>query len=339
MLTYAFQVLKQTNYDDIASEDFDKTEDLFAEILSHGIAKQLKHGLYREYVIHQEILSVMRGKLDTQATIKNQVQRKRVLSCEFDEFSENNIYNQILKTTSTILINGDLISSDHRKSLKKVMPFFDGVDVIDPHSIRWDLLKFQRNNSTYRMLMNICYFVLDRIIQTTEKGGYHMASFSDDHMARLYESFILEYYRYHHSHLQAKAAHVKWNLDDGADENAIKFLPIMQTDITLHGGEKTLIIDAKYYSHTMQSRFNSYTLHSANLYQIFTYVKNMDMYGTGNVSGMLLYAKTGEAITPDVDFSIDGNRISVKTLDLNTDFKLIAKQLDTIVSEHFGKVS
>ena len=55
MLTYAFQVLKQTNYDDIASEDFDKTEDLFAEILSHGIAKQLKHGLYREYVIHQEI--------------------------------------------------------------------------------------------------------------------------------------------------------------------------------------------------------------------------------------------------------------------------------------------
>ena len=84
MLTYAFQVLKQTNYDDIASEDFDKTEDLFAEILSHGIAKQLKHGLYREYVIHQEILSVMRGKLDTQATIKNQVQRKRVLSGEFD---------------------------------------------------------------------------------------------------------------------------------------------------------------------------------------------------------------------------------------------------------------
>jgi 5-methylcytosine-specific restriction enzyme subunit McrC len=66
------------------------------------------------------------------------------------------------------------------------------------------------------------------------------------------------------------------------------------------------------------------------MYQIFTYVKNMDAANSGNVSGLLLYAKTDEEIVPDSDFIISGNRISVKTLDLNTDFSNIAKQLNTI---------
>jgi len=55
--------------------------------------------------------------------------------------------------------------------------------------------------------------------------------------------------------------------------------------------------------------------HSSNLYQIFTYIKNQDIDHTGNVAGMLLYAKTNEAIIPDCDFHIHGNETSVKTLD------------------------
>ena len=49
----------------------------------------------------------------------------------------------------------------------------------------------------------------------------------------------------------------------------------MQTDIHLQKGNNVLIIDAKYYSHTTQSQFNKNTIHSNNLYQIFTYVKNI----------------------------------------------------------------
>ncbi len=125
-----------------------------------------------------------------------------------------------------------------------------------------------------------------------------------------------------------------WNLDDGV----IDFLPVMQTDITLRKGEKVLIIDTKYYTHTLQVQYNSKTLHSNNLYQIFTYVKNRDVGNTGNVAGMLLYAKTEETITPDCDFQMSGNKISVKTLDLNIAFVDIAAQLDKIALSHFGEV-
>ncbi len=43
--------------------------------------------------------------------------------------------------------------------------------------------------------------------------------------------------------------------------------------IMLSHSNKFLIIDAKYYSHTTQTQYDVHTLHSSNLYQIFTYEK------------------------------------------------------------------
>lgn len=67
-------------------------------------------------------------------------------------------------------------------------------------------------------------------------------------------------------------------------------------------------------------------------------MKNQDKANTGNVAGMLLYAKTEEDITPDCVFNMGGNQIGAKTLDLNKDFKFIAAQLDAIAEQFFGKV-
>ena len=80
-----------------------------------------------------------------------------------------------------------------------------------------------------------------------------MASFSDDHMARLYERFILEYYRQKYTYLtEVKAGQVKWNLTGDDSETMVRFLPVMQTDIMLRLKEKILIIDAKYYGRALQ---------------------------------------------------------------------------------------
>lgn len=338
MLAYAFQVLRQKNYENIASEEFDDIQDLFAAILAKGISQQLKQGLHREYITKSENLPTMKGKLDIHGTIKNKLQRKKILACEYDELSVDNIYNQILKTTASILIRDSKVKAEHKADMKKVLLFFDDVDVIEPSAVRWDMLRYQRNNKNYEMLMNVCYFVLDGMLMTTDKGGYKMVAFSDEHMHRLYEKFVLEYFKRHHSYLdEAKAAQVKWNLAEDTDESMIRFLPVMQTDIFLRYKNRTLIIDTKYYGKTMQVQYDKATIHSGNVYQIFTYVKNQDAAGTGNVSGMLLYAKTEESITPDCSYVMGGNRISVKTLDLNKEFSLIAAQLDKIAEDHFGK--
>ena len=340
MLSYAFQVLKQKNFEEVAAEEFEHASDLFAAILAKGVAQQLKQGLYREYITKHETLSVMRGKLDMPETIRNRIQRKQKLACEFDELSEDNLYNQILKTAMHYLVRDESVDADRKAQLNKVLVFFDGVSLLEPSGIPWNRLYYQRSNRNYEMLLNICYFVLDGMLQTTDKGEYKMASFSDEHMARLYEKFILEYYRFHHGYLtEAKAAQVKWDLVGDNDEAMIRFLPVMQTDIYLRKDDRILIIDAKYYGRTLQNQFDKYTLHSGNVYQIFTYVKNQDKDNTGKVAGLLLYAKTEEAITPDCTFNMGGNQIGAKTLDLNADFRIIAAQLDRIAEQYFGKIA
>lgn len=73
-------------------------------------------------------------------------------------------------------------------------------------------------------------------------------------------------------------------------------------------------------------------LNDDNMYQIFTYVKNYDKNNTGNVSRILLYAKTDETVLPDEKpFKIGRNNFSVKTLDLNTEFSEISNRLNEII--------
>ena len=158
-----------------------------------------------------------------------------------------------------------------------------------------------------------------------------MEFFDEQRMCRLYEKFILEYYKKEHLEIKVSASQIPWNLDDGYNE----MLPVMRSDALLRKEDKTLILDAKYYSHTTQNRYNTNTIHSRNLYQIYTYIKNLDIKNSGKVAGILLYAKTDEIILPDNNYRMGGNEIAVKTLDLDCGFAEVRRQLDGIVQKYF----
>ncbi|SUP41730.1 5-methylcytosine-specific restriction endonuclease system specificity protein McrC [Veillonella criceti] len=338
MLSYAFQTLNQENYENVAIESFEEMYDLLAAILAKGIGIQLKQGLYRTYMNLEENLPVMRGKINILGTVKNRLAHEHLLMCNFDELSENNLFNKIIKTTVILLLKNNKIKSEYKEDLKKKMLFFSNIDVLDPKSINWSTIYFQRNNQTYRMLISICQLIIEGMLITTDSGDYRLAKFVDEQsMCRLYEKFILEYYKRHYPEVNVSASQISWAVDDGIRT----MLPVMQSDIHLQKENVVLIIDAKYYSHTTQSRYDKHTLNSNNLYQIFTYVKNRDYEFGGEehkVSGMLLYAKTEDKIQPNNVYQMHGNQISVNTLDLNLPFKELSNQLDSIVKSHFGDV-
>ena len=336
MLAYAFSALNQGEYENIAKEKFDNIHNLFAAILSAGIGKQLKQGLYREYINKTENMTTIRGKIDIAGTIKNQLARKRAVSCEYDELSENNLLNQIVKTAVMLLIKCPDAEEKYIISLKREMMFFSDIDVLEPAKIPWNSVRYQRNSSAYRMLIGICELVIEGMLQTTELGEYRLATFlKDQHMERLYEKFILEFYRKECKNLTANPSQINWALDIGSDgEN----LPQMRSDIMLTSkdGRRVLIIDAKYYTKTMQEQFGAKTVRSGHLYQIFAYVKNKDAeFGDTPhmVSGTLLYASTDEDFQPNNEYSVSGNKISAKTLDLNREFSEIKGELMKVAGE------
>ena len=336
MLAYAFQVLNEQGYRNIATEDFENTAELCAAILARGINIQIKRGLGKEYIPRTEALSSLRGKIDITESIKTQALQRKQLVCSYDEFSVNSYMNRIIKSTVLLLLRAD-ITKARKKELRKVLVFFDDVDVIDLYSVNWNV-QYNRNNQTYRMLISICFLVVKGLLQTQSDGTTKLMDFLDEQrMHRLYEKFILEYYRKEYPQITANASQIPWQLDD--DMSAM--LPVMQTDIMLSHGEKTLIIDAKYYAHSTQIQYDKHSLHSGNLYQIFTYVKNKEAELADRpheVSGMLLYAKTDEDIYPEHAYRMSGNRIEVRTLNLDGDFDSIRKQLDGIAEKYLGSL-
>lgn len=213
------------------------------------------------------------------------------------------------------------------------MLYFGNISQVDPRQIKWQKLQFQRNNQTYQMLINLCKFIIDGLLLSTEVGVYKTPTFSDENIEMLFERFVLEYYKYHYPNLRVHAPHVRWNLVAEDFNKGLSFLPQMKTDIKLAYHEQSLIIDTKFYG-AILSESDKYK--SNNLYQIFSYVKNEDINRTGNVSGLLLYAKTDETKDINHSFNMDGNRIGVRSLDLGQEFSGIKGQLNGIVGEYFG---
>lgn len=330
MLSYAFKVLNEESFMKIGTESFENVGELLSEILAIGVSSQIKQGLVRDYIDVRETTSSIKGKINITQSINEQSFIKGQLNCTYDEFSLNCYLNQIIKSTMNLLVKSD-ISITRKKKLRNLLMYFREVDLVDVKSINWKI-RFDRNNQTYKMFINICYLVINGLIHSENSGQMKLMNFLDDQqMSTLYEKFLLNYYKKEHPEIKTHAPQIDWQIDEGWDV----MLPKMKTDVTLEFGDKILIIDAKFYSHNTSENFGKSIHRTGNLYQIFTYVKNkeIELKGKGyEVSGMLLYAKTNENIQPDSDYVMSGNKISVKTLDLNQEFEVIKEQLDNIAN-------
>lgn len=328
MLAYAFRALRSSNYKKLESEQFENVYDLLAEILVLAMQSQIKRGLVRGYVDVEEEIPSVRGRIDFPETLRARSLTNSRLVCEYDELTLDVQMNQIVKATFNLLLKTNL-SGIPRKKIRALMPYLEDVSDVDLSKTVW-ILRYNSTNQTYQMMINVCKLIHDGVIMSQDAGSTKLREYLDDQsMHRLYEKFILEYFRKEHVELSTSSPQIPWAIRSG--ETGL--LPKMQSDITLASGKNKLIIDAKYYGHTLQKmmQFSSETIHSGNLYQIFAYVKNAALAEPDKaISGMLLYARTEDAHQPDEIYDIDKNMFYVRTLDLSCRFEQIRRQLDDI---------
>lgn len=346
MLSYAFINLQKQEYKKLETEDFENIADLCAEILYMGILELIKRGLNRVYIEKQESLPTVRGKIDINESLKVKNKINKKLSCIYEDFSINSYLNQILKSVLILLLKQD-IKNERKKKLRKILYYFKDVDVLQIKLIKWNF-QYNRNNKIYEMLIGICELVVYGLLQKDSDGQKKFTHFTDKQMEKLYEKFILEYYRkeFKKSDIKEKidvsSKKIKWGVLE--DEKTDSFLPNMQSDIMITTDDKILIIDAKYYSKIKQKKYD-YDItkyNSSNLYQIFTYVKNKDYEIKNNnakqkeVLGLLLYAETKDEVKVNSKYKICENIISIRSLNLNLDFKDIRTKLNNIANEFLG---
>lgn len=329
MLAYAFRGLREPLYKRVETEPFEHLEDLLAAILLAGVKRQIKQGLHRGYVFQDDDIRTVRGRILLGRTLAHRANGRLEIGCHFDELTHDTLFNRILKQTMQVLMRDARVTPAHRRELCRALSAFGRVGEIDLRGVHWSALQLGRQTQSYELLLNICRMVYLHQLQTEDPGSLKLKQFDDVGVERIYERFLLGYFRAHHPQLRAAAPHIAWDIADDCD--VPEHLPTMKSDVVLTGDKKVLVIDAKFYGQTMQRHFNKSTYHSANLYQIFTYVRNLQAAMPDvRVSGMLLYAKTNEAVTPDAKFRINGNDFSVRTLNLDCEFSEIRNSLDEI---------
>lgn len=219
MLAYAFEALQQASFEHIAQEPFAHVHDLLGAILAKGMALQIKQGMYKQYVPAKADLPVLRGRVDVQQTFANQARRQKKLACLYEELSADNLPNRVLKSTAWLLLCLAPLKEQTQASLKRALLYYEPVSLVEPAAIAWKSLRLERKNQSMQMLLNICYFVLNHLLLTTESGRYQMAAFLDEHgMARLFEKFVLEYLKKHYPQFHASSPQVAWNEDSGQKE-------------------------------------------------------------------------------------------------------------------------
>ena len=334
MLAYAYRSLNSSAARQYGCESFEHILDLFGTVLANGLAKRVKQGLARDYVSSEQVLSCPRGRICLSDTLKLQEAQKKAVCCSVDEYVENTYANQVLKSVSLFLLKSPEIRPETRSKLKKALLCFQGVDVINLRHVRWSSITYNRNNTSYRLLLNLCRLIVDGMLVTEEHGKTKLQGFvGDQTMNELYEAFVREYYRKNYPWIRVTRSQIPWNIESGSDTG---LLPVMRSDVMLEYEGRTLIIDAKYYSSSLNERFSTLKLHSENLYQIYTYVKNKDVRSDKSVSGLLLYART-DGLNPDEEYIMDGSHIIAKSLNLDCDFSIVQSQLGGIVTKWLEK--
>ena len=342
MLAYAFDDSKMNNIEEskVNAEKFKYIYDLFAFMLTNITGKLIKRGLFKNYINESDELNTVKGRINLTESIKKNTFTNKKLVCEYDDYSENNYLNQIIKTTIYYLLSSNKLTKKYSDDLKKVYSLLNTIDMLNNISlIRWDAIIYNRNNRNYKFIINLCYMIINGLLVNKYGGNVELMDFINGKtLSSLFESFVRKYYQVEYKgKLTASGETINWQINEEYENNKmIDLLPQMHTDITLRHGNKELIIDTKFYDKTIsKSGFNGSekeTIKSNNWYQINSYVTNkVYEYNKQNinieVAGMLLYAKTDEEISPDIETKVMGSKMYVKTIDLNTNFKNIEKQL------------
>lgn len=335
LLAYAFndEKIEFKDSEKFGSESMDNIYDLFSIVLYIRLKELLQEGIYNEYIELTDDLHYVKGSIDLINTVRtNLLKTKNKIICNYEEYSENNYINQIIKTTIHHLLHCNIINNN-RIRLRQIYYTFYNIDYIkDIEHINWKDIQFNKLNNKYEVIIKICKFVLNELIMNNENDENKLTKVDDNQAYHtLFEKFIRNYFKIYFSKhfmgekISIKSKKMNWDIDEQENNT---YIPKMHTDISISKGSKTKIIDAKFYSHILNEKgFNgqkAITISSNNWYQLFSYIINekWNIEKTNNtpiISGMLIYASTGE----DFDkfkTKIHGMNMEVYTIDFRKKF-------------------
>lgn len=324
LLCYAWDHLEERDL--VRLEELGRLEgvhNLLGKVLSQGTFRLIRGGINRGYRQVCEDLPGIRGKIAIGESTKRALRARGQVTCEYEELSRDVLHNRILRSTLRALMRIPDLHADVRREVRRAYAKLEGVTLVQLSRNLFQQVQLDRNRRHYRFLLSVCRLIHEQLLINEQSGEATFTSFSEERMERLYEDFIIEFYRREQDRYRVnhQGRVIAW-VDKGTPDHHRSKLPRMEADVILEAESRRIIMDAKYYREAIGGRYGG-KLHSNNLYQLLAYLRNREAtesHGPRH-EGILLYPTVGELV--EVEVRLEGFSIQARSIDLAQDWQSI----------------
>lgn len=337
LLCYAWRRLEERDLLALDVDDVTELVDLFGRVLLGGVRHLRRRGLDRGYLNHEERSSTLRGRIDLDQTVRENLLHHGRVCCRYDQLSYDVLHNRILRSTMSVLAADPSMDKELAQGLSEALRWFAGVERVALTPGVFRKLQLHRNNAVYGFLMDICRLVMEQLLVSERRGESLFRNFlrRDHEMRLLFEQFVRNFYDLELTDARVIAKKLDWA---GVAANGIsaQVLPGMVTDVTIERDDHVIILDTKYTPKALVEAHHGggERLRTEHLYQLFAYVRNAEALGGKwqACEGVLLYPAVGDQFR--FEYEIAGHRMRICSVDLAAEWKGIQAELLGIAGHH-----
>lgn len=312
--------------------------EVFIENYVNEIKNIIRAGLKSQYVDKQENLNFLKGKIVNSLNIKHNHSNKARFYCAFDEFSDNMVYNQLIKST---LLKLHRVSKSHynRTSILQLLHHFDPVN--ESTDFMSDFKKVGGNN---RLFLNYKkaiswseVFLLNKSF--TNFSGYTKNMAILFPMERIFEDYVgylmKTYADGHEIKTQDKSYYL---VSNHKDKNKFRLKPDIVA--TNEDNQDQIIFDTKWKLLDETKENKNYNISQADMYQLYAYGKKYDLKNgfLTEPKLVLLYPSNPNFQKPLDDFIYEGELV-LSVLPFNLKNSLSKRDEQKELNKILGSIS
>lgn len=240
----------------------------FFEVLIYLFAKYtrqlLGHSIYQQYEEARREMSYVRGRLDVDRYITQNLSRARwhKVNCIFDPFVLDNRFNQIIKYVATILKN-QTENDESKKYLREILFTLDEVSDMPATAKECAAIQFNPAFAEFETVRDYCQLFLDHAVSFDYKNDLKLFAFLLP-MEYLFEDFIYGFIEKEVDGVAAVSQAGSTHLDE---DKTFALRP----DLILETEEKKIIADTKYKMVYKDPNDPKNGISQSDLYQVLAY--------------------------------------------------------------------
>ncbi|WP_340104888.1 McrC family protein [Rhodohalobacter sp. 8-1] len=262
--------IKFPNYQ--TSLDTEKSD--FFEVLIYLFAKYtrqlLTHSIYQQYEETRREMSYVRGRLDVDRYITQNLSRARwhKVNCIFDPFVLDNRFNQIIKYVATILMN-QTENDESKKYLREILFTLDDVTDTTATSNECAAIQFNPAFAEFETVRDYCQLFLDHAVSFDYKNDLKLFAFLLP-MEYLFEDFIFGFIEKEVDGVKATSQASAVHLDE---DKTFQLKP----DLILETKARKIIADTKYKIVYSDEEDPKKGISQPDLYQMLSYAVRFEI--------------------------------------------------------------